>query len=132
MSATSATLAGRKAAERLMVDTCTVLRPGDRGAYDPTTLTYASNPTPLYDGKCRVKPTNTADRVVEFGGEPVSLFPYVVSLPIGDLVVHVDDVVTVTASALDPALVGLKLRVRDIASGTHLTARRLGCERNAG
>ena len=52
---------------------------------------------------------------------------FVVHLPVSVTAVQVDDVVTVTASALDPGLVGLALTVAGEARGTHVTARRLAC-----
>jgi len=129
----SATLAGRRAAEALMVDTCTITRGTSSQTFDPATGTYATTPgVSVYTGPCRVKPAGTSDRVVEAGGQAVSLFPFVVSVPISAVQFAVDDRVTVTVSTLDPALVGTVLRVVQVAAGSHLTARRLGCEVDAG
>jgi hypothetical protein len=146
MSASTAIRRGRRAAEALMVDSCTITRGGGGQVFDPATGQYVTTPgETLYSGPCRVKPQNTADRVVESGGQAVSLWPFVVSVPMalepyedefGDayktVAFQVDDLVTVTASQLDTAMVGLVLRVRQVALGSHLTARRLGCELNAG
>lgn len=135
MTAETATLSGRAAAEALMVDTCTITRSATRGTFNETTLQYDSpTTTSLYTGKCRVKPAGgqVSDRVVQFGEQAVSLWPFQVSVPISVENLAVDDLVTITASSLDPDLVGTVLRVRDVTQGTHITARRLGCEVNAG
>lgn len=132
MSAESTTLAGRSAAEELMVDTCVISRSSGLGSFNETTGQYDGGSTEVYAGKCRVKPRDNADRVVQYGQEAVSFWPYIVSVPMDVTTVDLDDVVTVTDSALDPALFGLSLRVREVLKGTHLTARRLGCEENAG
>jgi hypothetical protein len=133
MSATTAIRRGRRAAEALMVDTCTITRGTGEQVFDPATGQYVTTAGELlYTGPCRVKPQNNADRVVEAGGQAVSLWPFVVSVPVSEVSFEVDDLVTVTASVLDPALVGKVLRVRQVALGSHLTARRLGCEVDAG
>ena len=51
-----------------------------------------------------------------------------VQVPMSVTGLAVGDVVTVTASALDPDLVGRHFWVKDLAHKTHMTARRLGCE----
>jgi len=133
MSASSATLAGRRGAEALMVDACTITRGTSSQTFDPATGEYVTTPgETVYTGPCRVRPAGTSDRVVDAGGQAVSLFPFVASVPITAVRFAVDDLVTVTASALDPALVGTVLRVAQVAAGTHLTARRLGAEVDAG
>jgi hypothetical protein len=132
MTAEAATLAGRVEAEALMVDTCTITRAA-QGTFNETTLVYDSNTsTTVYTGKCRVKPRDNADRVVQFGQEAVSLLPYVVSVPMSVEGVAIDDLVTVTNSVLDPELVGKVLRIRQTFVGSHITARRFGAEVNEG
>jgi hypothetical protein len=116
-----------------MVDSCTITRGGGEQVFDPATGQYVTTPGELlYSGPCRVKPQNTADRVVESGGQAVSLWPFLVSVPVSDVSYQVDDLVTVTASALDATLAGRVLRVRQVAVGSHLTSRRLSCEVDAG
>lgn len=132
MTAASVTLAGRTAAEGLMVDACTITRTVAGTTFDETTGAYTGgSSTAVYSGKCRVKPRDNADRVVQFGEEAVSFWPFIVSVPMSVTTIELDDMVTITASALDPALAGLSLRVREVLSGSHLTARRLSCEENA-
>lgn len=129
MTATSAVLQGRAAAESLMVDTCTIAAGAATEVYDEATDTYVTPTGSLrYSGACKVKPRDNVDRVVEAGAQTLSIWPYVVSVPMSVTTVELDDVITVTACPLDPALVGTRLRVRQATTGTYLTARRLGCE----
>lgn len=117
-----------------MQDTCTIRQPSTRGPLDPTTKQHAEVPgAVVYTGQCRVKPAaGNQDRVVEAGEQPVSLWPFTVSVPMTAVGLGVDQVVTIDTSALDPELPGTRLRIKQVALGTHLTARRLGCEVNAG
>lgn len=133
MTAAGAVQAGRRAAEALMIDACTITRGAGSTAFDPNRGEYVTTPgATVYSGRCRVKPQDNADRVVEAGGTNVSLFPYVVSVPVDATAYQVDDLVTVTSAALDPAMQGLVLRVKQIAAGSQITSRRLGAEVNAG
>jgi hypothetical protein len=112
-----------------MVDTCTITDGATQQVYDPATDAYITPPgATRYTGPCKVTARDNADRQVEAGAETVSLWPVVVSVPMSVTTVQVDDVVTVTASQLDPALAGARFRVRQVPTGSLLTARRLGCE----
>lgn len=115
-----------------MVDACTIAAHATRGALNTTTGQYPSVAGALiYSGPCRVKSQGEGN-VAEAGEQAVSLWPFQVSVPVSVTDVGVDHVVTITASALDPALVGTELRVRHVTKGSHITARRLACEVNAG
>lgn len=127
MTATSTASQGQVLAEQLMTDACTITRSGGAPVFDSTTGTYTDPAaTTVYSGKCRVKPANLTSRTVQAGEQQVALWPYSVSMPLSALP-ELDDVVTVTAS-VDASLVGRTLRVRSVARGTFLTARRLDCE----
>ena len=129
MSAAGTTLAGRSAAEQLMVDACTISAPDTDGLLNETTGQYTPVAgTQRYAGRCRVKVAATQDSQATAGERIVSLRTYVVSLPMLVTSIKVDDVVRVTGSAMDAALSGTRMRVVDVAKGTHLTARRLICE----
>jgi hypothetical protein len=119
---------GQALAESLMVDSCTITRRGGDPVFDDTTGTYTpATPTTVYTGVCKVRPSNLSGNTTAQAGErEVSLWPFSVSIPVAEDA-DLDDVVTVTAS-LDPSLVGRTLRVRSVARGTYLTARRLDCE----
>ncbi|HET7386851.1 MAG TPA: DUF6093 family protein [Nocardioidaceae bacterium] len=127
MSATTAALRGQSAAERLMTDTCTITRPDPDTppVFDDATGTYTTPTVTVYEGKCRVRPTNV-DRTVEAGDVRVHLWHSVISVPISVSGVQVNDTVTITAST-DPGLVGKVYTVGNIDLGTAITARRLGC-----
>jgi hypothetical protein len=119
-----ALLRGRAAAEALMVDACTIQhRTGQTtdGELGRVTPTYAT----VYTGKCKIQRAAAAVSPTDVGQA---------SLLVGQLEVHVpasvtgvvgDDRVTITASVLDPALVGAVYTVRGIPEKTFLTARRL-------
>ncbi len=130
MSATTAAVRGRTAAESLMVDSCTISRAGaGEPVYNPVTDTYTyPAAASVYSGKCRVKPANVADTDDEAGETVVGVRRFVVSLPMSVTAVRRDDVVTVTTSALDPGLAGTRFRVLGAVKGSQVTARRLACE----
>jgi hypothetical protein len=119
---------GRTAAEALMVDACTIQhRTGETtdGELGTVVPTYAQ----VYAGKCKVQ---RQSRSGEASASPTDVGE--AGLLIGRLEVHVpmavtgvaaDDVVTITASALDPALVGQVYTVRGVLEKSFATARRL-------
>lgn len=117
--------AGRLAARRLMVDACTITRPG-AASLNETTGVVTRTTTTVYTGACRVKP-DAAPSETQSGEREVVVRRFIVSIPTSETGVEVDDVVTVTASKLDPALVGRALTVGGIVTGSHVTARRLVC-----
>lgn len=117
---------GRLAARRLMVDTCTVTRPGAFGAPDESTGIPTRTTTSVYSGACRVKPEQPGEQSA--GEREVVTRRFVVSLPADTDGVAVGDVVTVTASVYDAGLVGASLVVVGVPVGSHLTARRLLAE----
>lgn len=130
MTAEVATRRGRVAAEGLMVDACTVTRLNGSGTLDPDGLSYSGAPAAdsIYEGKCRVRRTGTQGDEQQAGDKTIGVTGFLVSLPMTAVGVQLDDLVTVTASALDPDLVGRRLRVSAVTRGTHVTARRLQCE----
>lgn len=117
---------GRAAAESLMVDTCTITRTTgeatdeDTGVVTPTTAD-------VYAGKCRVQQSQLgADSTPADPGEAyVRLVAFELQIPMSVEGLRVGDVATITASALDPDLVGRAFNVLGLAHKTHATARRL-------
>lgn len=124
---------GQILAESLMVDACTITR-GGSGAptFNSTTGTYTPPAgSTVYTGACRVKPSAlSGNTTVQAGEREVSLWPFAVSVPVSVTDVDLNDLVTITASA-DASLVGRELRVRSVARGTFVTARRLDCEEDS-
>ena len=122
------TLAGQRAIEALMTDTCTITRDGTP-VFDPATGLYTTPSTTIYSGKCRVRTRGRflRDKATQAGDTDVILWPYIVSVPVSSAAVEVLDTVTVD-TASDAALVGVKMRVRIASHATEATAHRLDCE----
>ncbi|WP_329177811.1 DUF6093 family protein [Streptomyces sp. NBC_01477] len=124
MSAADTAAAGRTAAEQDMTDQCRIERTGPVAtSADGTDTTPV---TVLYDGICRVKPAGTA-AVIPSVTAAAETWQYKVSIPYSaGAGVRSGDRLTVTASQ-DPTLADLRLQVRNIDRGTHITARRIWC-----
>jgi hypothetical protein len=123
MTAASAVLAGRAAAEKLMVDACTIDRPGVP-ATDPTTGVVTPALTTVYMGVCKVQGLDPQERTREAGGYIFTVQRYRVDVPVGAYSPEVGDLVTITSSTLDPYLSG-PLRVVALLHKTFATAYRL-------
>jgi len=133
MSATTAALRGRIAAEKLMTDTCTITR---SAAGIPTvneaTGQLAGQPgSTVYAGNCRVRSPNLRVKQFETEDRAVTVQQYVVSVPMAVGNLAIGDVVSITASVLDSGLVGRDLWIVDILGGSQTTARRLSCREAA-
>jgi hypothetical protein len=130
MTAASVLARGRAAAERLMVDECTITRAGEgEPVFNETTMQYDPPPgSTVYTGRCRVQLTGAMAGTPEAAERVLVVQRATVQVPISVTGVEVDDVVTITASAHDPDLVGNRYRVRSLFAKTHATARRLEVE----
>lgn len=124
MSAQSAILAGRVAAERLMIDTCTIVRVTGVTT-DPVNGRPAETTTPVYSGRCRIQQRGATGSRTDVADASVVQVTYELQLPMSAAAVLVEDRVTVTAAALDPQLVGRVWRVAGQAAKTHATSRRV-------
>jgi hypothetical protein len=131
MSATSAVLAGRRAAEALMVDTCTIRRVTGQATDDTTgkvTPTYST----IYSGKCKLQALGSQGqapaRPHSIAEAQVFLQQIELHVPMSVTGVQADDLVTVTASSLDADLVGRTWHVRALSHKSFQTARRFGLE----
>jgi hypothetical protein len=123
MSAVSAIQRGRVAAEALMVDQVTVQHKTGESTNQETgvvTPTYAT----VYSGKAKVQQSSPATNPADVGEAAVFIGQMTLHLPVSVTTVQPDDLVTVTASALDPDLVGRTFRLRGPAHKSFLTARR--------
>jgi hypothetical protein len=126
MSATTATLRGRVAAEANMLDTCTVRRKTGESVNDTTgvvTPTYSV----VYSGKCKLQRSPVAgDQRRTVGEASVVVAAVSLHLPIvGSEAVATEDVATIDTAALDAALPGKVFRISGPADGSFKTARRL-------
>lgn len=123
MSIEAAIARGRAAAEALMVDACTIQRPGT----EATSATGVVTPslTSIYTGKCRLQVRQQTGAGQNIGEAYVIVERLELQLPMTTPALLEGDVVTMTASALDPLLPGKKYTVRDTLAKTHLTSRRV-------
>lgn len=124
MTASRVLARGRTAAAGLMVDTCTIDRPGEL-TLNEETGTDEPTLTTVYEGKCRVQASDTVPMSAEVGGREATFLRLTVSIPMDADPVLVDDQVTITEAALDAQLVGRIFRVTGVLGKTHATARRL-------
>lgn len=124
MSLRSVTARGRRAAESLMIDTCTV---------SPVTGVDESTGAPtlgaaVYTGRCKVQASQAQEANPEAGGATYTVQRYAVHVPVGAFVPVVGQVVTLTAVPLDPLLVGRAFRVVALLHKSLATAYRLAVE----
>lgn len=115
---------GRAAAERGMVDACTIRRVVGESR-DDFSGTVTDDYDDLYAGKCRVQQALAQAASEDAGEDYVLLLRLEVQLPMSVDGLRVGDVVTITSSALDADLVGRVFLIRDLFHKTHATARRV-------
>jgi Family of unknown function (DUF6093) len=122
MSIEAAIQRGRAAAEALMVDACVIKhKTGESTSGGVITPTYST----LYTGKCRVQVKAPAGQGQNAGEAFLVVERHEVQLPMTVTGLREGDQITITASALDPDLVGRVYVVRDVLRKSHLTSRRV-------
>lgn len=131
MSAVTATLAGRRAAEALMVDACTIKHKTGETA-DPETGATTPAYSMVYSGKCRVQQRVPVAKPSDVGEAALWLERLQLQVPMSVVGISSNDLVTITASALDPDLVGRVFHARELGHKTHMTARRFQIEEVTG
>jgi hypothetical protein len=124
MTAQSTVLAGRAAAEALMVDGCTIDRIGP-AVTDRVTGKVTASRNRLYDGKCKIQTSSAQEQVQESGAHDATVQRYRVDVPVESYEPQVGDLVTVMTAALDMFLVGREFRVTALLHKTYATAYRL-------
>ncbi len=127
-------LAGRVEAEALMIDTCTIDRPGAT-ATDPTTGDVTSTSTRIYPtfgqvlagnpGKCKVQSKDSATSSPEAGEATFTVVSRQVHIPANAADVQDGDVITITASRLNAFTVGKQYRVSGFTPDSFDTAARM-------
>lgn len=127
MSASDAVLAGRREAEALMLDSCTVTRPGPV-VTDPVTGAVTPSSTPVYAGPCKVQQTISQASSPSAGLHSFTVQDSRVDFPVAAGPLAVDDVVTITSAVLDPQLVGSVFRVVELFHKSMATAQRTRVE----
>lgn len=112
-----------------MIDACTVHRPGDP-VTDPETGDVVVNSTLIYGpdspkkGKCKVQQTLSQAANPVAGEHSFTVQDSRVDFPVDAGPFNVDDVVTMTASVLDPQLVGREFRIAELFHKSAATAQR--------
>lgn len=131
MGSLRALAAGRRAAERKMHDTCTIVRPGEESTDedgDVTTPSTAVYGTVLEPGKCNVATYEAQESNPEAGGATLTVQRYRFDVPVGSCVPAIGDVATIQTAAADPNLPGRRYRVVALLHKSKATAYRLGVE----
>lgn len=132
MTAASVTVAGRLAAERLMVDACTITRSAGNAGLNEVTGRTVPRATTVYSGPCQVQVPDTQPQTPEVGERTATVQRLTVKIPVSVTGVRVGDRVTLTTAALDGDLAGRTYRVAGLHDKTYATSRRLACEETTG
>ena len=127
MGAADLVLRGRAAAEALMVDECTAARPTGALVTDPGTGVDSPVSSVVYSGRCKVQSATAQAASPEAGGHAFTVEQLRLDFPASSSL-RTGDVATITASELDPDLVGLAFRLVELARGTFRTADRWNVE----
>jgi hypothetical protein len=114
----------RAEAESLMLDTCTITRPGEP-VTDPDTGDVTNSAETVYAGKCKVQSKDSATSSPEAGEHTFTVVSRQVHIPANAADVRDGDVVTITASRLNAFTVGKQYRVSGFTPDTFDTAARL-------
>ena len=122
MSVTTAMKHAQRAAERLMVDTCTIERL-DPDNIDP--LTCEAQRVEVYDGKCRVQVTSAQASSGESVGYTFTQQDYQLHLPAAIESPKIGDVVTLTNTPSKPSRAGKVFRVEALFEKTFQSAQRV-------
>jgi hypothetical protein len=119
-------LRGRASAEALMTSTCTITRvTGPPGELDENGERTPAPTATVYTGKCKVQTYEPHESAVESGDHVYTEQRYHLHLPIGAGPFAVDDEATITASPVDPQVVGASYRIAGLHNKTYATAQRL-------
>lgn len=112
------------AAEKGMVDTCSIRRGADGGTDGSGNV--VTTWTSLYTGRCRVQQSPGQASSQNPGESYQLLLRLEVQLPMSVIGLHVGDEITITAAVRDADLVGRVFLIRDLAHKSDASARRVG------
>lgn len=107
-----------------MQDACTVSRPGEP-VTDPDTGNVTPSMAPVYAGPCKVQSKDSSVATPDAGGASFTVVSRQVHIPAGAADVRNGDVITVTASLLNPFGVGKQYRVEGFTPDSFETAARI-------
>lgn len=127
MTAASTLAAGRRAAERLMVDTVRISTVGD-GVLDEATGAVTAALTTVYEGKGRIQTYEPYEHTADAAGHTFTTQRYAVHVPVESCAPAVGMVVDVVTATHDANLVGRRYRVVALLHKSLATAYRLGVE----
>lgn len=128
MSIPAVLATGRRLADSLMVDTCTITRTTGAGAQSETTGRITPTSTTVYAGPCQVRVPQAVADTPEVGGRTATIQQAIVKVPVAVTDIEVGDVVTVVSSTHDPELVGRQYRVGALHHKTYATARKFAVD----
>jgi hypothetical protein len=124
-------VAARRAAERLMVDSC-IIRHKTGDSTDPTTGVVTATYADAYSGKCKVQAEGNISRLRSAADHEFTIQRSRVDIPAGSPSVAVGDMIDITSSANDPALVGRRFRVIEMLHKSFASSQRFGVEEVTG
>ena len=119
----------QRAAERLMVDSCTIERVTGVKV-DPLTGMDVPTVESIYAGKCKVQLTRAQGSTVDASGYLATIQDYELHIPVSAPTPHPGDVVTLTATPGDPERGGRQYRITAVFEKTMQSAQRLTMERD--
>ncbi len=123
----------RAAAERIMEDTCTIVRDpdfADDSTLNTTTGVLTGGATvEVYDGPCRVKPEERQESNADEGGAPTVRSRYRATIPLDSDEVYRGDLFTLTDSTYDPLIQDATFTVQGVTVATHAFQRVLHLDR---
>ncbi|MDY6054347.1 DUF6093 family protein [Micrococcus sp.] len=123
MTASSITLLGRAAAERLMSEHVVITRRSDEPVTDPDTAVVSYPTVTIYEGRGRLQYRGALPSPDFDAGQRYTVTPFLLQVPVGvDL--RIDDEALVASSQLDPLSVDRRFRVTALPRKTHATAIR--------
>jgi hypothetical protein len=129
MSAASATLAGRRAAEALMLDAGTAKRPTTGWQYDAGTGAEVQASDVLFSSRCKVASRALVAREQEVGGRTSTTVRLEIHLPADSTPLRVGDLFVMdTVSPASLSQPGRTYRITGLADGTFRTAARYEVE----
>jgi hypothetical protein len=111
-----------------MLDACTIAHHTGQTTDATTGAVTQTYGAAFYTGKCKVQLRDVDPATPEAGDRLTVVLRSRVDVPMSVEDVAVDDLVTITASVLDPDLVGRTFRVVAPFHGSFKTARRLPVE----
>lgn len=119
----------RTQAESLMIDACTITRPGEP-VTDPDTGDVTNVAVTVYSGKCKVQSKDSSVATPDSAGASFTVVSRQVHIPANAADVIDGDVVTITASRLNAFTVGKRYRVEGFTPDTFDTAARIPVKEN--